>query len=153
MIREKAPPEYIARGWAIGMFWGLTMPLGAQLIFSIPCAFLFKRSKIGAVFGTMMTNPITIFFIYPAQCLVGNRILGGDLKFDAVKDLLKSVVSHEQSWKALLDLKWDVITSFLVGGSLFGLILAFPTYYGVLALVKRHRSRKHTKKSSKVREC
>jgi len=133
MIREKASPEYIARGWAIGMFWGLAMPLGAQLIFSIPCSFLFRGSKIGAVFGTMMTNPVTIFVIYPTQYWIGSRILGGPHTL------------HEWSVEALLDLKWDVITPFFVGGSLLGLVLAIPTYYGVLALVKRHRLRKRRK--------
>jgi uncharacterized protein (DUF2062 family) len=36
MVSEKATPEYIARGWAIGMFYGCFIPFGAQLILSIP---------------------------------------------------------------------------------------------------------------------
>jgi len=152
MIREKASPEYIARGWAVGMFWGFATPLGVQLIFSIPCSFLLKGSKIGAVFGTLLTNPVTIFFVYPIQCWVGNRILGGNLTFNAVKDVLKTAL-NDRSLQALFDLKWDVIASFLVGGSLFGILLAVPTYYGVLALVNRHRLRKRAKKSSKTQEC
>jgi uncharacterized protein (DUF2062 family) len=146
MVREKASPEYIARGWAIGMFWGLAAPLGAQLFFSIPCAFLLKGSKIGAVLGTFpITNLISVIFIYPAQCWIGNRILGGNLTLDAVKDTLKHIL-HEPSLRTLLqalqDLSWDMLFAFLAGGVLFGLIVAIPTYYGVLALVKRHRLRK-----------
>ena len=42
MMRERHPPEFIARGWAIGMFYGCTIPFGFQLILSIPTAILLK---------------------------------------------------------------------------------------------------------------
>ena len=150
MVREKAPPEYIARGWAIGMFWGLASPLGVQLVFSIPCAFLLKGSKIGAMLGTVpLTNIVTVFFIYPIQCWVGNRILGGNLTFCAANDALKHVL-HDPSFRtfhqALRDLSWDILFAFFAGGIFFGLIVAVSTYYSVLALVKRYRSRKQVKK-------
>ena len=63
IVREKATPEYIARGWAIGMFYGCLIPFGFQLICSIPTAFLLKGSKIGATVGTFITNHFTIFVI------------------------------------------------------------------------------------------
>ena len=132
------------------------MPLGAQLVFSLPFAFLFKGSKIGAVFGTFLTNPVTILVIYPAQCWIGNRILGGNLTFSTViefLDVLKSVVLCKQNWRVLQDLDWDVLFPFFVGGAFFGGILAVLTYYGVLVLVKKHRSRKRRARSAKVREC
>ncbi|MBQ6669322.1 MAG: DUF2062 domain-containing protein, partial [Deltaproteobacteria bacterium] len=36
MLHEKASPEFIARGWAIGVFYGCILPFGVQLLFSIP---------------------------------------------------------------------------------------------------------------------
>ena len=56
IVREKASPEYIARGWAIGMFYGCFAPMGTQLLLSIPTAFLLRGSKIGATLGTFLTN-------------------------------------------------------------------------------------------------
>lgn len=140
MVREKASPEYVARGWAIGMFWGCFAPLGTQLACSIPCAFLFRGSKIGATFGTLLTNQVTIFFIYPVQCWIGNRILGGNLTFRTVKEALKSLL-QEKSIEALWDLKMEVFAAFFAGGLLFALILTPPTYFVVLSQVKRHRLR------------
>ena len=32
ILREKASPQFIARGWAIGMFYGCLIPFGFQLI-------------------------------------------------------------------------------------------------------------------------
>ena len=84
IVREKASPEYIARGWAIGMFFGCLIPFGFQLICSIPAAFILKGSKIGATLGTLLTNQVTIFFIYPVQCYVGSRIMGSDLTYSAI---------------------------------------------------------------------
>jgi len=143
MIREKAPPEYIARGWAIGMFFGCFAPIGMQLTFSIPCSFLLKGSKVGAIFGTLLTNHITIFFIYPVQCWIGNRILGGSLTMGAVRDIMDQM-EEKNSWalvEALWELKREIVAAFFTGGLLFALILTPITYYLVLMLVKQHRAR------------
>lgn len=144
IIKEKASPEYIARGWAIGMFYGCLIPFGLQLICSIPTAFLLKGSKIGATFGTLITNHITIFFIYPLQCFVGNHIIGGDLSYHKVTEAMQLVL-QEQSWSALLSLGWDLVISFFVGGALLTLIMTPLTYFFILKLVKTHRCRKAKK--------
>ena len=149
MIREKASPEYIARGWAVGMFWGCFAPLGTQLACSIPCSFLLRGSKVGAVFGTMLTNHITIFFVYPIQCWIGNRILGGSLTLGAVRDALKALL-QEKRLEALWDLKTEIVTAFFAGGLLFALVLTPPTYFIVLTLVKRYRSHKRVHRGRAV---
>ena len=68
------------------------IPIGGQLICSIPAAFLLKGSKIGAVLGTFITNQITVFFIYPVQCYAGAKLLGLDLSYGNIKSMLKDVV-------------------------------------------------------------
>ena len=103
VVREKATPEYIARGWAIGMFYGCFIPFGFQLICSIPTAFLLKGSKIGATVGTFFTNHFSVFIIYPAQCWVGNKIMGGALTWDAAVRAMQELLK-EQSYQALLAL-------------------------------------------------
>ena len=64
MIKDPLPPTRVAAGWALGMFIGCSIPFGLQLICSIPTAFLLKGSKIGATFGTLITNHFTIFIIF-----------------------------------------------------------------------------------------
>ncbi len=140
MVREKASPEFIARGWAIGMFYGCTIPFGLQLILSIPTAFILKGSKVGATIGTLITNHFTIFFIYPVQCWVGNRLLGGDLSYDHIRSALKGVLT-EQSWSSLLQLGADLAGAFLLGGFLMAAACVPLTYFGVLHYVRLHRRR------------
>ena len=140
IVREKAPPEYVARGWAIGVFIGFTIPFGIQLIISIPVAFIMKASKVGATLGTFVTNHITIFVIYPVQCWVGNRLLGGDLSYEAVKYAMREVIA-EQSCDALLTLGGNLMEAFFVGGFVFAAICTPVTYLLVLRAVRRYRRR------------
>ena len=67
MVRDPLPPEDVAAGWALGMFIGCSIPFGFQLIVSIPLAIMMRVSKVGATLGTLITNPVTIFIIYPVQ--------------------------------------------------------------------------------------
>ena len=148
MVSEKATPQYIARGWAIGMFYGCLIPFGFQLLCSIPTAFLLKGSKIGATFGTLLTNHFTIFIIYPLQCLVGNHVIGGNLSYDAVNEAMQNVLKL-QNYSALLELGRDLLISFFVGGALLTLIMTPITYFLVLNMVKTHRRRKNKSASGK----
>ena len=141
MVREKASPEFIARGWAIGMFFGCSIPFGFQLILSIPTSFLLKGSKVGAIVGTLITNHFSIFVIYPVQCIVGNRLIGGSLSYSVIKDAMNALIK-EQSYRKLLSLGSELVVSFFVGGALLALVMTPLTYFGVKSLVERRRARK-----------
>lgn len=141
MVREKASPEYIARGWAIGMFYGCLIPFGFQLICSIPTSFLLKGSKIGATVGTFFTNHFSIFIIYPAQCWVGNRIMGGNLTYKTTVKAMEDVIAR-QSYSALLGLGWELVIAFFIGGALLTAIMTPVTYILVKKMVIAFRNRK-----------
>lgn len=141
IVREKASATYIARGWAIGMFYGCVGPFGAQLMMSIPTAFLLRGSKIGATVGTLITNHVTIFFIYPVQCYIGNMLMGGDLSYSSIREALSGVLK-EQSWASLLEVGRELIISFFIGGAVFAAVMTPLTYYGVKTLVVRYRAKR-----------
>lgn len=138
IVHEKATPEYIARGWAIGMFYGCLIPFGLQLALSIPTAFLLKGSKVGATLGTLITNHFTIFIIYPAQCFIGGRLLGYSHAYADIERALASVV-REQSFEALMAIGGELIAAFFLGGILLTALATPLTYFGVLVMVRRHR--------------
>ena len=148
MLHEKAAPEYIARGWTIGVFYGCVLPFGVQLLFSIPTAFLLRGSKFGAVTGTFISNHFTIFLIYPVQCYLGARILGKTISYDVIRNAMKNVIA-EQSYQALSAIGSDLCIAFLVGGVMLALVLAPLTYTLVLQMVTRHRSRRASKRTAK----
>ena len=144
ILREQATPEFIARGWAIGMFYGCAIPFGFQLILSIPTAVILKGSKIGATVATFVTNHFSIFIIYPVQCWLGNRLLGGDISYGAISHALSDVVK-EQSWDSLARIGGDLVSAFFVGGLLFAVIFTPVTYLAVRTVGRRNRARKAAK--------
>jgi len=145
IVREKAPVTYIARGWAIGMFCGCFLPFGLQLVVSIPLSVLTHCSKIGATLGTLITNHVTIFFIYPVQCYVGCRLIGKTMTFEQIKNALMSAMKNE-SLKELWRLGSDIVIGFFIGGALLAAICTPLTYYGIKKMVNQHRQRQLLKK-------
>ena len=141
IVKEKASPEYVARGWAIGMFYGCLIPFGLQLVLSIPTSFILKGSKAGATLGTLITNHLTIFIIYPVQCYVGSRIIGGDITFSKVEEAMAGII-REQSWSSLMSLGGELVAAFFIGGALLALIMTPLTYFGVKKIVCRYRQKK-----------
>ena len=139
IVREKASPKYIASGWALGMACGCLFPIGTQLIVSIPLAFLFRISKIGATLGTFLTNHFTIFVIYPLQCYCGSKIIGSDLTYENIKESLKLLIA-DPTWESIGKLSGDLAMSFFVGGFLLAVITTPLTYYFVYRFVVRFRS-------------
>ena len=142
IVREKASPEYIARGWSIGMFFGCLISIGGQLICSIPAAFLLKGSKIGAVLGTFITNQITVFFIYPVQCYAGAKLIGLDLSYGDIKEKLKEIIDasdFSEFVDATKSLAGDLTVAFFVGGAIMAVVLTPITYYAVKKMVIGYR--------------
>ena len=135
MVKDPLPPEDVAAGWALGMFVGCAVPFGLQLIVSVPLALMMRVSKIGATLGTLITNPVTIFIIYPAQTWAVNRLLfGGSLTFQRLMDM-------EWTWHSVRRLGAEAMVSFFLGGLALGMILSPITYFLVRRLVLRYRSR------------
>lgn len=141
IVSEEASPEFIARGWAIGMFYGCLIPFGLQLILSIPTAFILKGSKVGATIGTFITNHFSIFIIYPLQCYVGSILLQNGLSYAIIKEAMLKVI-NEQTYDSLLSCGTDLVYSFFMGGFLLAAIMTPITYFSVLLMVRKYRSKK-----------
>ena len=143
IVRDNGSPDYIARGWALGMFVGCVIPVFCQLIIAVPLSFVFRGSKVGAALGTFITTPPTAVFIYPVQIWVGNKIIHGELSPEAAGELLKvfnsETLSFAEKWSAFADLGWSLVGAFFAGGLLWGAIMSPLTYFLVRLMVVRYR--------------
>ena len=151
-VREKGTPEYIARGWAIGMFIGFAVPFGLQLLVSIPLAFLLKGSKLGASIGTLATNHFTIWVIYPFQCWLGGLLIGHGQSLEEISEQLHIVI-QSQNYETLFSLGKSLIIAFFLGGFLLAAISTPICYIVVKKFVigyrrnrEKLRLRKHRRK-------
>ena len=147
MVGEQASPTFIARGWAIGMFFGCSAPFGIQLMLSIPCAFIMRGSKIGATLGTFITNHFSIFIIYPLQTFGGAKLLGLGLSYEQIQNAMTDVI-EKQSFETLFSLGADMALAFLAGGLVMALVFTPITYFGVKRMVEKHRAKKTEKNNS-----
>ena len=138
IVKERKSAEFIARGWALGVFVGSVIPFGIQIYIALPLSFLLKGSKIGALTGTLISNPLTILFLYPAQCWMGSRLLGKDISWDAISEALKGVLTH-QDWSSLSQLSGHLVTSFFAGGLMLAAVFTPLAYFLVLHLVRNYR--------------
>ena len=139
MVRDPLPPEDVAAGWALGMFVGCSVPFGLQLIVSVPLAMMMRVSKIGATLGTFITNPLTIWIIYPAQTMAMGWLLGRDFSWDYILKAMRGVAKNSD-WKTLLSLSGDVVVCFILGGLALAAVLTPITYFTVRTLVRKYRS-------------
>ena len=138
IVKERKSAEFIARGWALGVFIGSVIPFGIQIYIALPLSVLLKGSKIGALTGTLISNPVTILFLYPAQCWAGSRLLGRDISWAAISEALKDVLT-QQDWSSLSQLSGHLVTSFFAGGLMLAAIATPLAYFFVLHLVRKYR--------------
>ena len=139
VVHDPLPPEDVAAGWALGMFVGCAIPFGLQLVVSVPLALMMRVSKVGATVGTLITNPVTIFFIYPAQTWLVNLLLfDGSLSFSRL-------VEVEWTWESVRKLGAEAMASFFLGGFFLAIVLTPITYCVVKRLVIRYRAFKKAK--------
>lgn len=138
IVRERKSAEFIARGWALGVFIGSVIPFGIQIYIALPLSILLKGSKVGALTGTLISNPLTIIFLYPWQCWIGSRLLGRNISLADVTTAMKEVIS-QQDWSSLSKLSGHLVTSFFAGGLILAAIATPLAYFIVLTLVRNYR--------------
>ncbi|MBO7721230.1 MAG: DUF2062 domain-containing protein [Kiritimatiellae bacterium] len=132
IVRDPMSPDAVAGGWALGMFIGCSVPFGLQLIVSVPLALMMKVSKAGAVLGTFITNPATIFFIYPAQTWAVYNLLFGSRAMGELPS--------EWTRQSVMAMSGPVILSFFLGGLALGIVLSPITFFAVRHIVVKYRS-------------
>ena len=143
IIRTPGTPDFVARGWALGVAVGCIVPVFCQLLVAIPLSFVCRCSKIGAIAGTFVTTPPTAIFIYPVLIWIGNKIINGNLSSDSAAELVKifndSNYSFMQKWQAFADMGGDLVAAFFAGGVAWAAIMVPLTYFGVRKLVISYR--------------
>ena len=154
IVRTPGTPEFVARGWALGVAVGCIVPVFCQLIVAIPLSFLFRCSKVGAIGGTFITTPPTAIFIYPVQVWVGNKIINGNLSPGAAVQLVNifnsDTISFAQKWRAFADLGIDLVAAFFAGGIVWAAIMVPLVYFAVRKSVISYRNMREKQLKKKL---
>lgn len=135
----------IALGLAIGVFWGLLIPL-AQIPFAAIAAVLLRANLAIAVTSTLVTNPFTFAPVYFLAYQLGDFLLG-----DKGPEVTEAMLSEQMSQISVTSMGWmdrigDIAAPLFAGLTLFATAGAVICYLTVsllwrLAIVLRYRKR------------
>jgi uncharacterized protein (DUF2062 family) len=146
-IRLKGSSAQIARGLALGVFWGMFPLPGLQMAIAILTATVFRGSKIAAAAGTWLSNPITTLPFAALNFHIGQTLLGHEWS-DLPTDNLRSL-------DGILNLGVEVIAAYLLGCLVVGSCAALLSYVigePIIAIIQQRnlmrRKRRKYRKSS-----
>ena len=140
----KGKPVNLARGLAIGVFAGCFPFFGLQSLIGVLLATIFRVSKVAAIAGTWISNPLTYIPLYIFNFKVGKFFLG-------VESINSQDIDFE-SLSSFMELGSTFAIVILVGSCIVGAIAAFVSYFIGLAVFTRWQQKKYRprKKRAKI---
>lgn len=143
LLRVRDTPEALARGLAVGFFFGVSIFWGLQMVLAAVVSWLVRGNKVFAMAATAVSNPLTTLPLYGLCWLVGRLVVGGD---GGVPDL--AAIRGPGDLAALGP---RFLATMLAGTTLVGAVGAVALYLGAGRLVAALR-RWHDARASSTRE-
>ena len=159
LIRLRAEPNDIAKGFALGIFIGMTPTFGIQMVIAVFLAMLLEENKIAAAVGVWITNPLTIPPIYAATYWLGTLFWAGPPAATIYKTLTVAVrkLGSFSFWEmygqfiAFFTVARDIFAPLVIGGVLAGALLGGVSYLGTIQLLRGYRLRRARRRVASAR--
>ena len=133
LVRIQASSHDIAIGWAVGVFVGLLPIMPFQTIAAIALAFALRGSKVAAVLGTWVSNPLSWVPLHMAFYYVGKALVPFDVPdFDP----------HHFEMTQLAEMGWKFFIAMMVGGLGVATPLSIVSYCIAFKCVTAYRLRR-----------
>lgn len=162
------PPQRIARGIALGVFFSFSPLHGFHFIVAALVCLLIRGNILAAFVGTLMGNPLTMPFIALGSVGLGRKLL--DLPGEMTPQFIFREFAQATAavWNNVLSVvgpgpvRWDGLTGFYheiflpyaAGGMALGGIAAVISYYVTIPIVRQyhqHKARKMEERIARVR--
>jgi uncharacterized protein len=131
-LKLRGDPHAIGMGLSMGFFVGMSPLMGLHSIIAVPLAAVFKWSKIAALIGVFVTNPLTAPFIYPLTYTLGAAILGNPVSLGAGRLHLGDLFNSSP----------QVLANLFVGGAILGLAGGAVSYFAAVRTIRQYRRRR-----------
>jgi septum formation protein len=134
-------PHAVALGVAVGILVALTPTIGVQMIVAALIATIVGANRLVAMAMVWLTNPLDAVPLYWFDHFIGVKLLGGQpiQNMETIKKAIEQI-SLTNFWEVAHILTSEVFWPMLLGGLLFGLVVALPLYPVTLwALMLRQR--------------
>lgn len=130
--RLRGNPEYLARGFAFGIFIGVLPLAPVQTIILVPLTILFRVSTLAAfIAGVLVSNPLTMIPQYYLTWQIGNAVLPGWSTWTQVQAAI-SVIGERgmmEGIAALSSLGLKTIAVIETGGAIIGIPAGVISYF------------------------
>lgn len=153
VMQQEGTPESVGRGIAIGLFTGFLLPIGTQTIPALFLAFLFKANKALTWLFTCVSNPVSVFFLYPIQCYTGSWLIFRPMTLEDLNHKFGAIANADgmkEAAQAFWALGSEIMITFFVGGLFYGVIFAGFGYWMGSRLVRAYRARKEKKRLARL---
>ena len=117
-IRLRGTPEEVAKGFALGIFIGMTPTFGVQMPIAFFFAWLLRENKLAAIIGVWVTNPLTAPFIYASEYEIG-RLLRGMERLSLPTEYTLDTLSH---------LSWNILAPLCAGSLIFAILFGLKFF-------------------------
>lgn len=121
LVKVRDTPEALARGLAVGFFFGVSFFWGFQIVLAVFVSYLLGGNKVVAAAMTAVSNPLTSLPLYSLCYLIGHLIVGGS---DDHPDF-----GLVHSLEGFLALGPSFFLTMLIGTTVVGLVGAVAVYY------------------------
>jgi uncharacterized protein len=122
LLSVRDTPDALARGLAVGFFFGVSFLWGLQIVLAVAVAHLLRGNKVIAAALTAVSNPLTSLPLYAFCYWVGQLLLGTDVKLPDLAQL--------GSLDAVLALGPTFFLTMFTGTTLVGLVGSVGLYFG-----------------------
>ena len=143
LLKSPGAPREVAGGMAVGLFISmlpaLQMPLALLAVALIRRTAGIRLSKVAALTGVWLTNPLTGAALYGLAWLVGRPVVhlvvpGAELPAEGIELSLAQL-------GALGPFALDIVLCLVVGGVVCGVPIAIAGYHLTLRAVRRYQAR------------
>jgi uncharacterized protein (DUF2062 family) len=155
-LRLEGDPQRLSIGLAFGIFAGMVPVLPFQTILALTLASIFRGSRIAAVLGTWVSNPLTWALLYYSSFKLGAWIFGVPETNKIFASIMSSIHQGE-GWMVMVHKMAEagalMVGTFITGGALLGLMVAAPSYLVILKffhVVGQWRSEKISSRHGRI---
>ncbi|APD11321.1 hypothetical protein UC34_25350 [Pandoraea vervacti] len=128
----QATPQGVAMGLACGVFFGILIPV-AQMPVAILVAALLRGNLFLATMGTLITNPLTVPFVYLGAHHVGRWLLDWSSGAEIEATVAAAGQVGESFWTKLTNFDFGAATlhlgaglaTFAIAGGMLAYVLGF----------------------------
>lgn len=134
LVSMKGNPSKIALSLALGIFVGVMMPMGFQVIIVVPLALVLNLNLLIALTATLISNPLTVLPLYFIIIQVGEFLTQINISWEKIE----MVIEHP-GMKNFLNLGYESLIVFFSGSITLGLATSTAIYFITLKIIRNHR--------------